>query len=226
MFRFLKSIVNAETMGEEIIHHVQKNFDKTKKLSPGDDPHMLLNKTYLSRLRARGEDINSENIIRKSLSDTMLLSCLPEGQDIRGLALTILFKERPDIEQDFPKFRQDFELIMGPFFKRIEEGEKVEELYFSRNKHRQIDFIAPELTVSLKLLAEQLEPNHSKVDETVQTTKKAKPEGRNLTFDWDEKNVYKKEHCTCPNCNTYTEHSINLRLREKICLLCRHESSP
>jgi hypothetical protein len=146
-------------MGEEIIRTMQKNFAHVRKLSAGDDPHILLSKTYLGRLRGRGIDINNPSIGLQVLSDTILFACLPDGQNIRALALKVLFDERPDIKRDFPKFEQEFDMIMGPFFQKVEKGIDLKKQYFDQNKHRQIEHLAPEVMYSLEMLSEQFGGN-------------------------------------------------------------------
>jgi len=46
------------------------------------------------------------------------------------------------------------------------------------------------------------------------------------TFNWAKKNKRIKEKQHCEQCNSYSEHIINYRLKEKRCLLCGHETLP
>ena len=112
--RFFKSLVNAEVMAEEIIKSIIQLYEETARYSPGDSPQDLLVKTYLSRLRARGIDIEDERLVLNAMSETMLYSQLPEGQNIKALALFCLFKERPDIIEAYPKFATEYERLMAP----------------------------------------------------------------------------------------------------------------
>ena len=112
--RFFKSLVNSEVMAEEIIKSIIQLYEETARYNPGDSSQELLVKTYLSRLRARGIDIEDERVVLNAMSETMLLSQLPEGQSIKALALTCLFKERPDIIGAYPKFAAEYERLMTP----------------------------------------------------------------------------------------------------------------
>ena len=57
-------------------------------------------------------------------------------------------------------------------------------------------------------------------------SKKISPTDHTYTLNWDAKNEYRKEKYHCSYCNSFSEHSINLRVKEKRCLLCGHESLP
>jgi hypothetical protein len=114
IFRTLRGIVNSEVMGEEIVKKIIDVFNETSRYSPGDDRHELLAKTYISRLVARGENINEETIALESLSQTHIFSLLPEGKDIKAMALHILNQERPDIIQAYPKFGLEYMRLMEP----------------------------------------------------------------------------------------------------------------
>ena len=143
MFRFLRSLVNNEVMGEEIILKIQQLYKLTADISPAEDPHILLHKTYLSRMKARGFVVDQPNVQLKSLTETALISCLRKGDDIRALSLKILFEERPDIERAFPKFKANFENITVPLFEKIESGTDLKLIYFNKNPHRQVERLAP-----------------------------------------------------------------------------------
>jgi len=114
ILRALKSIVDSEVMGEEIVKKVIDIFDETVRYSPGDDRHELLAKTYISRLIARGENINEDLIAVQALGQTQVFSMLPEGKDIKALALHMLYQERPDIIESYPKFGQEYQRLMEP----------------------------------------------------------------------------------------------------------------
>jgi hypothetical protein len=112
--RFFKSLVNAEVMGEEIVRSIIHLYEQTARYNPGDSTHDLLLKTYLARLEARRININDERIVLSAMADIKLPAQLPEGKNIKALALYCLFKERPDIIEAYPKFNAEYERIMGP----------------------------------------------------------------------------------------------------------------
>ena len=88
--RFLKSLVDAEVMGEEILKAVHRLFEETSRYSSGEDPHHILQLTYLARLQARKIDISESHVLIKAMTDTYLHACLPPGKNIRALALHCL----------------------------------------------------------------------------------------------------------------------------------------
>lgn len=112
--RFFKSLVNSEVMAEEIIKSIIQLHEETARYNPGDSSQELLLKTYLSRLRARRIDTEDERVVLNAMSETMILSQLPEGQSIKALALSCLYKERPDIIEAHPKFAEEYERLMTP----------------------------------------------------------------------------------------------------------------
>ncbi len=101
-------------MGEEIVRSIIHLYEQTARYNPGDSTHDLLLKTYLARLRARRININDERIVLSAMADLQLLNQLPEGKNVKALALYCLFKERPDIIKEYPKFTAEYERIMGP----------------------------------------------------------------------------------------------------------------
>ena len=135
ILRFLKSLSDSEVMGEEVIIAIQKLYKQTQDLSPHDEPHESLSKTWLSRARARGIDINTQEVAMGAWSSTQLFSLLPHGANIRAMAIHILFLERPDIQAAYPKFEQEYDHLMKPIMAVLAKGEDevFEELYKKYN---------------------------------------------------------------------------------------------
>ena len=112
--RFFKSLVNAEVMGEEIVRSIIHLYEQTARYNPGDSTQDLLLKTYLARLKARRINIDDERVVLNAMADIHLPAQLPEGKNIKALALYCLFKERPDIIETYPKFTAEYERLMAP----------------------------------------------------------------------------------------------------------------
>jgi hypothetical protein len=112
--RFFKSLVNAEVMGEEIVRSIIHLYEQTARYNPGDSTQDLLLKTYLARLKARRINIDDERVVLNAMADIHLPAQLPEGKNIKALALYCLFKERPDIIETYPKFAAEYERLMAP----------------------------------------------------------------------------------------------------------------
>lgn len=113
-FRVLKGIVDSEVMGEEIVRSILDLFYATAKYNPGADRHELIAKTYIARLSARRVKFDERTIVSVAVSKTAIFSALPEGDDIKALALHMLHEERPDIIQNYPKFEQEYKHLMSP----------------------------------------------------------------------------------------------------------------
>jgi hypothetical protein len=134
--RFLKSLVDSEVMGEEILKAIHDLFHQTSHYNSGDDPHDLLCKTLLGRLRARKIDISNNDVFLRAMSDTYLYACLPPGKNIRALALHCLNKERPDIINQYPKFGQEYDRLMKPL---LSGDQDVARLYKLHNPQAETD---------------------------------------------------------------------------------------
>lgn len=130
--RFFKSLVDSEVMGDEIVLKVQEIYKKTQEISPHDDPHETLAKTWLSRMRARGIDIDQEGIALNAMTSSYIFACLRPGANVRALALHILFEERPDIIEQYPKFSQEYNDLLSPIHQALEDG-SAETLYRKYN---------------------------------------------------------------------------------------------
>jgi hypothetical protein len=148
---FFRSLVNPEAMGEQIIISIQNLYEKTKKLSPADDPHIILSMTYFARIRSRVVNIPiSRQIDPKDpsthtlvLVESLLFACLPEGHNIRALALKILQDERPDIWDRYPRFEADFEMRVSSLFMNVKRGSSLFDIYRLRNPQLQIAHVEP-----------------------------------------------------------------------------------
>jgi hypothetical protein len=119
--RFLKSLVNSEIMGEEIIANQEKTYVKAE-MYPDAEPHVLLAQVWLTRIAAHGKNPIDEEMQIIAFSETMQFACVPPPNNARALGLYFIYKERPDILQDYPKFGIEYESLMSPVFKAIESG--------------------------------------------------------------------------------------------------------
>ena len=103
MFKFLRSLVNNEVMGEEIVEANVKTYYQAKAMHPELGPMGWLVATYLGRQQARG-DTPSQFDAEYHCSKFEKLS---EPQNARALGLTMLCQERMDIFTEYPKFSEE-----------------------------------------------------------------------------------------------------------------------
>lgn len=101
-------------MGEEIVRSIIHLYEQIARYNPGDSTQDLLLKTYLARLKNRRVNIEDERVVLNAMTDIHLPAQLPEGKNIKALALYCLFKERPDIIETYPKFASEYERLMAP----------------------------------------------------------------------------------------------------------------
>ncbi|HIC92535.1 MAG TPA: hypothetical protein EYP21_10895 [Syntrophaceae bacterium] len=138
VFRFLKSLVDSEAMGDEIIRVQEKAYNDAKKLYPDSDPHALLAQVWLSRMAAHGKNIDNEAMQMTAFSETMQFACVPPPGNVRALGLYFIYKERPDIIEKHPKFGLEFQKLMRPVFKAMKNG-SIGALYKKYNPNMEED---------------------------------------------------------------------------------------
>lgn len=138
MFRILKGIFDSEVAGQNLIGAQVNVYNDIKLKCPGDDPHILLAKVYMSRLSARRFDLNDPIVLSKCFAQTTFAACLDEGFNIRATAILILKEERPDIAFQYPKFEQQLEFFLQPLFEKMQAGHNLLNLYKRKNPNLQI----------------------------------------------------------------------------------------
>lgn len=154
--KFLKGIVDSEVAGENILEAQLKIYTKTRAACPGDDPHILLAKVYMSRLRARRVDVSDMSVMNKCFSEMLFPACLDEGFNIRAAAIIIMKDERPDIIANFPKFEWQLESFLSPLFERLERGERLLNVYNEKNPVGQISREFPQGYLALQALSDDM----------------------------------------------------------------------
>lgn len=125
---FFKSLINPEAMGEEIITLQERAYRQATDMYPGADPHILLSQVWLSRMASRGANPTDPQMQSTAFSETMQFACVPPPKNVRALGIYFIYKERPDIVQNFSKFANEFDAIMAPVFSAMENG-NIDSLY-------------------------------------------------------------------------------------------------
>lgn len=121
--KFLKTLVNPNSMAEEIIRLQEAAYREGAKLYPGADPHVLLAHAWLSRMAARGKiNPNSPLAQQQAFHQTWQFSLIPWPANTRALGLYLLNEERPDITQSFPQYAQEFDTLLTPGLEAANDG--------------------------------------------------------------------------------------------------------
>jgi len=126
--RFLKSLANPEAMGDQIISLQESAYRQAQRTYPGADPHTLLAHVWLSRMAAHGKNPIDETARTIAFSETWQFACVASPDSVRALGLYFIYKERPDIIQNYPRFGHEFERLMAPVMAATERG-GIESLY-------------------------------------------------------------------------------------------------
>ncbi len=111
LFRFIQSIFNAEIMGDDIINTNVKTYNQAKEMYPNLRTHDWLVATYLGRMQARGKQINP---IEADTFCKQLIN-IPEPLNARALGLQMLYLERPDIINKYPKYENELNNILEKY---------------------------------------------------------------------------------------------------------------
>ena len=120
---FLKSLVNAEAMGDQIISVQMNKYREAQGMSPNAEPHMHLVQVWLSRMAVHGMNPMDGTVQAAAFAETAQFSCLAFPSNVRALGLYFIYKERPDIIRNYPRFKEEFERIMAPVVAATENGE-------------------------------------------------------------------------------------------------------
>ena len=109
MFKFIQSIFDAETMGEEIVKTNVKTYFVAKEMHPNGSRLEWLIATYCGRMRALRQQFtqfDAEYACAKFVD-------IPEPDNARALGLSLLHMERNDIVSNYPKFSNELNGILA-----------------------------------------------------------------------------------------------------------------
>ena len=111
MFKFIQSIFDAETMGEEIVKANVKTYFNAKEMHPNGSKLEWLVATYCGRMQALRQhftQFDAEYACSK-------FADIPEPDNARALGLTLLHMERSDIVTNYPKFSNELNGILAKY---------------------------------------------------------------------------------------------------------------
>ena len=121
-FNKFKQIYNEEALGEQTIEAVETVFQKAQKARPYEEPHESLASTWLHRMKLLGHNVNRQDIVMTALGETLLHACIKPPLCARSLGLYFLYKENPHIIAKYPKFAEEYSVLIGPVFHAKESG--------------------------------------------------------------------------------------------------------
>jgi hypothetical protein len=129
---FFKNLFDTELIGQEIVNAQVKAYERHKQRFPQAEPHELLACTWLSRQKASLRNVNEPNIQILAYTETYLCACVPPSQCARALGLYTVYKERPDIIENYPAFSEEYSRLMKPVFEAQQNG-TLSDLYSKYN---------------------------------------------------------------------------------------------
>ena len=137
---FFRSVVDRQFLGKDIVKKQIEVYYQQRHLYPDQSPHIHLAQVWLSRQAAHGRDITAQEMQLLSYTETLLCACVPHPQCAEALGLYVLFKERPDIINDYQDFSVSYMRLIGPVMEIAEKG-TLEPLYRKYNPTIPEDYI-------------------------------------------------------------------------------------
>ncbi|MBN2183592.1 MAG: hypothetical protein JW715_16905 [Sedimentisphaerales bacterium] len=130
--KFFSCLFDSELLGHEIVNAQVKAYERHKQRFPQAEPHELLACTWLSRQKARLQNVNNPNMQMVSYTETFIFACVPPSQCARALGLYTVYKERPDIIGNYPAFTEEYSRLMEHVFEAQQNG-TIYDLYSKYN---------------------------------------------------------------------------------------------
>lgn len=89
-------------------------YSKLKKSYPNLEPHEILQEVYLNFRRTIGDDITREGVQIAAESETEMFACLPEPDNIKALALYMLYKMRHmnNLYTKYPNSSEEYRMLV------------------------------------------------------------------------------------------------------------------
>lgn len=123
-----KSFFNSEALGHQTIDTTVTIYTRAQCQQPDAEPHAWLASTWLNRMKAKGENIDSPEMHMMAFSETFLHACVKPPLCARSLGLFFLYKENPHVLKEHSKFSEEYTQLMGPVIETQESG-SIQELY-------------------------------------------------------------------------------------------------
>ena len=136
IFKFIKSIFNTKYSCQYFLESNKLSYHKHRDNFPGYDPHFHLAQAWLSYMKGKGKNINSQDIQGAAFSTTYLTACVPHPECARALGIFLLYRERPEEIQKSKDFQDEFNHLILPVMKAQENG-TISELYKKYNPNME-----------------------------------------------------------------------------------------
>ncbi|MCX5806975.1 MAG: hypothetical protein NT010_13095 [Proteobacteria bacterium] len=117
-----KQIYNEEIQGEQTVESVVVLFRRSQKVRPHEDPHEALGDIWLWRMKKAGNDFERQDIVEVVLRETFLFACIKPPLCARALGLYFVRNELPQVFTKFPKFKEEYDILLGPVLRAQEDG--------------------------------------------------------------------------------------------------------
>ena len=132
VFGFVRSIFDTKYNCEYFIKNVEDSFYKHKEKYPGYDQHFYLMQAWLAYISAKGADVNDPDIKMAAPSTTYLVACTPPDYCARALGIFLLYRERPEVLNQFKNIVEEFNKVIVPVLEAQQNG-TIEQLYKKYN---------------------------------------------------------------------------------------------
>lgn len=112
---FITSLFSKKALALETVKTQERLYFQAKRQYPEKEPHELLMSVYLGRRQVIGDDINSEGMQLAADTETEMFACLPEPNNVRALAMRMLYKERhlnKNLYKHYPSYQFEYNKLL------------------------------------------------------------------------------------------------------------------
>lgn len=118
----LKSLFDQRALGEQTVETTNVVYRQNKRRLPRKNQHSWLAETWLNRMKARGEDVNDQEMRKKALNETFVHACVSPQHCAHSLALSFLYEENPILVKKYPRFLEEYISLIGPVLEAMQKG--------------------------------------------------------------------------------------------------------
>lgn len=111
---FIASIFSKKALAIDTVKTQKTLYYKFKRSYPNLEPHELLQEVYLNFRRTIGDDVTREGVQVAAESETEMFACLPEPDNIKALALYMLYKMRHmnSLHSKYPNSSEEYRSLV------------------------------------------------------------------------------------------------------------------
>jgi len=128
----IRYFLSPKFAAKDFVKSIEESYELHKTKFPGYDPHFYLAQTWLAYKKSHGFDPEDKDQQLGAFSWTYLIACVNSQRCARALGIYILYKERPGLLEAYTPLKYDFNELIMPVLRAMEDG-SAPELYKRNN---------------------------------------------------------------------------------------------